>query len=140
MTQKLILLINSEDDIREILSICFRHFCKWNVVAFARLEDGLRNLEKLSPDAIVLDVDLRNTHNIALIQQLKQNSQTQSIPILLIADKADELTLHDLEEMGALAAIGKLFNPSYLPVQVAGLLGWSLCNMTCDQDRSSGTV
>jgi len=48
---------------------------------------GLRNARALTPDLILLDVNLPDTDGFALCRQLKQAPDTQDIPIIFLTGR-----------------------------------------------------
>jgi len=125
MSTKSILLIEQEASIRELLNISLSEFGGWNVTSSNSIQEGVELCMTTSPDAILLDTSASETDALIFIEQLKQHSMTQSIPILLITARASWFTLNQLHQMGFAGAITKPFNPSALPIQVSRLLGWS---------------
>jgi CheY-like chemotaxis protein len=77
------------------------------------------------PDAILLDTSTAEADALIFLEQLKQHSTSQSIPILLITARASWFTPNQLQDMGFTGAIAKPFNPCTLSTQVAQLLGWT---------------
>lgn len=131
MPAKLILLINHDASIGEVLHVCLRYLAGWNVISVGLEQDDLEAVMNERPDAILVDAFLPKVHPLGFIQQLfiqklKKNPFTQSIPILLITDKASWFTPDQLRSLGVEGAIAKPFDPAMLPTQIAHLLGWEL--------------
>lgn len=125
MTTKSILLIEHEANIREILHTCLIEFGGWRVILSSSVQEGVDLCITTCPDVILLDASTPETDALIFLEQLKQYSITQSIPILLITARASWFTLEQLHQMGFAGAIAKPFNPSTLSTQVAYLLGWN---------------
>lgn len=125
MVTKTVLLIEHEASIREILYACLREFGGWKVALSNSIQEGIDLCMTICPDAILLDTSVTETDALIFIEQLKQHSMTQSIPILLITARASWFTSKQLHQMGFAGAITKPFNPSTLSAQVSHLLGWS---------------
>ena len=125
MTTKSILLIEHEASIREILHACLSEFGGWRVTLSNSIQEGVDLCQAISPDVILLDASTSETDALIFLEQLKQYSMTQSIPILLITARASWFTITQLHQMGFAGAIAKPFNPSTLSAQVSQLLGWN---------------
>jgi DNA-binding response OmpR family regulator len=125
MVTKSILLIEPETSIREILHACLSELGGWRVMLSDSIQTGVDVCRSTCPDVILLDASTPESDALLFIEQLKQHSMSQSIPILLISARASWFTLHQLHQMGFAGAIAKPFNPATLSSQVSHLLGWN---------------
>jgi CheY-like chemotaxis protein len=125
MLIKSILLIESEASLREILSACLCDLGGWRVIVSNSIQQGIDLCIVSTPDAILLDASTSESDALLFIEQLKARSVSQSIPILLIAQRSNWFTLDQLQAMGFAGAITKPFTPSTLPTQITQLLGWT---------------
>jgi DNA-binding response OmpR family regulator len=125
MSIKSILLIEREASIGEVLRICLSEFGGWRVTLSNSIQEGVNLCIEIRPDVILLDASTSETDALIFIEQLKQHSINQSIPILLITARASWFTKKQLHQMGFAGAISKPFNPSTLSTQIFHLLGWS---------------
>lgn len=89
------------------------------------IQAGVALCQRTCPDVILLDASTPETDALIFIEQLKQHSMSQSIPIVLISARASWFTQPQLHQMGFAGAIAKPFNPATLPHQVSYLLGWN---------------
>lgn len=124
MSSKSILLIEYEASIGEVLHTCLTEFGGWKVILADSIQEGIDLFMSIHPDVILLDTSTPETDALIFMEQLKQYSMSQSIPILLITARASWFSLKQLQQMGFAGAIAKPFNPSTLPAQVSQLLGW----------------
>lgn len=125
MPTKSILLIEHEASIREVLHACFSEFGGWKVTISSSIQEGIDLCTTIHPDVILLDASTSEADALLFVEQLKQSSMTQLIPILLISARASWFTKDQLHQMGFAGAIPKPFNPSTLSAQVSCLLGWN---------------
>ena len=125
MSTKSILLIEHEAGIREILRTCLSEFGGWRVTPSNSIQEGTDLCMAMHPDVILLDTSTSEADALIFLEQLKQHSMIQSIPILLITARSSWFTPQQLHQMGFAGAITKPFNPSTIPAQVSHLLGWS---------------
>lgn len=124
MLTKSILLIEPEASIREVLQTCLSEFGGWKVTWANTIQEGVNLCMRICPDVILLDTSTSETDALLFSEQLKFQSLSQSIPILLITARANWFTLHQLHQMGFAGAITKPFNPAAISTQVSDLLGW----------------
>jgi DNA-binding response OmpR family regulator len=131
MSARLILLINHDSSIGEVLRVCLMHLASWEVMSVGLHQTNLEALVHKRPDAILVDAFLPRMNRLGLIQRLfiqklQTMQMTQSVPILLISDKAAWFTAEQLRSLGIEGAIAKPFDPKTLPNQIAQILGWEL--------------
>jgi len=126
MSHKQILLIDHEVSVREVLQICLSSIGGWQIISVASIQAGLEKLYIERVDAILLDTPNLETDGITFIQKLKTDPFTQSIPVIFITAKAKNFLSHQLPALGIAGVIAKPFNAMNLPIQVAGMLNWSL--------------
>ncbi|MGC8713436.1 MAG: response regulator [Leptodesmis sp.] len=137
MAEKLILLIEQDDSIREVLLVCLKHLAGWNVVSCKSSQASLELQLEAQPDAILLDTFMPKSSDSftakngslgfvqkLLIQKLRKHPVTCSTPIVLMTDKANWFTPKQLESLQVDGTIAKPFDPTTLPTQIARLLGW----------------
>ncbi|GET43405.1 response regulator [Microseira wollei] len=126
MSHKQILLIDHEASVREVLQICLSSVGGWQVISVASIQSGLKKLCIERVDAILLDTPNLETDGITFIQTIKNDPSTPSVPVIFITAKAKSFLSHQLPALGIAGAIAKPFNAMTLPIQVAGMLNWSL--------------
>jgi CheY-like chemotaxis protein len=126
MAIKTILLIDDEPTIRELVQICLNDLVGWNVVTANSAQAGLKQLEILRPDLILLDVLMPGMDVTSFLHRLHENHLLKTIPVILLSVIADCFTSQQLQHLGVVWAISKPFNPLTLPEQITYALGWSL--------------
>ncbi|MDX2231872.1 MAG: response regulator [Leptolyngbyaceae cyanobacterium bins.349] len=129
MPARLILLINHDASIGEVIRVCLMHLAGWDVISVGLYQTDLETLVQERPDAILVDAFLPKINGLGFIQglfiqKLQKTQITQSVPILLMTDKADWFTVEQLRSLGIEGAIAKPFDPKTLPTQIARILGW----------------
>lgn len=117
-----VLLIESEASLRDVLGDCLSEFGGWEVRLSESIQEGIELCKKQRPDVILIDASTSENDAILLVEQLKQYSASQSVPILLISSRASWFTLKEFRQMGFSGAISKPFNPSTLSSQVYHLM------------------
>lgn len=125
MATKRVLVIDDEDDIREIAQISLEIMAGLDVVVARSSREGLNLAEVEQPDAILLDVMLPDMDGVATFQQLQANPATQHIPVILLTAKVQVSDQRRFAELGVKAMIAKPFKPAKLAEQLLEVLGWS---------------
>ncbi len=124
MTTRRVLLIDDEDDIREVATVSLSRLGGWEVVAAGSGMEGLAKAESTRPDAILLDVMMPDIDGPATLKKLQANPSTKNIPIILLTAKIQAADRRRFQELGIAGLIAKPFDPLDLPHQVANYLGW----------------
>ncbi|MBN3923556.1 response regulator [Nostoc sp. NMS4] len=129
ITSKTILLIDDEMNVREIVKFCLQDLAGWNVLTADSPLEGLQSAVRNSPDAIVLDISIRDLASFEFMNKLRNHPETQAIPIVLLSAKARWLDSEILRQYQVAGVIPKPFNPVTLPAEVAKLLGWDFTSL-----------
>ncbi len=80
-----VLVIGGDVDARRLARMVFENE-GWNIVEGADGEVGLMRVAEKIPSVIVLDTDLPTMNATAFVQELEENKQWQSIPVLVLAE------------------------------------------------------
>ena len=123
MTQRRVLLIDDEDDIREVAQLCLEMVGKWEVVTASSGAEGVERAEAHQPDAIILDVMMPDMDGHATFRNLQANPATRHIPVILLTAKPPAASDRLVKDV--VTVIPKPFDPIRLPGQIAGALGWA---------------
>jgi CheY-like chemotaxis protein len=126
MPTKRILVIDDEHSIREVVRACLEDLGGWDIITAASAKEGLIKAKSESVDAILLDVSMPEMDGFTCFQKLRENSTTQSIPVILLTAKVLPDDHKKFAQMGVAGVIGKPFNPVTVSEEVAEILGWSL--------------
>lgn len=119
-----ILVIEDNDDIREVAQISLEAVGGWEVVTAASGADGLAKAGETRPDAILLDVMMPDMDGPSTLSRLRDQAVTADIPVVFLTAKAQPTEIQDLKNLGAVGLISKPFDPMTLPGEVSRLLGW----------------
>nr|WP_199316730.1 response regulator [Chroococcidiopsis sp. [FACHB-1243]] len=122
---KRILIIDDEDDIREVAQLSLEAVGGWEVATAASGIEGLEKAAAEQPDAILLDVMMPDMDGIATFKQLQANPTTGHIPVILLTAKVQSAERQRFAQLGMTAAIDKPFDPMELADRVTEILGWN---------------
>lgn len=120
-----ILIIDDEDDIREVAALSLETVAGWEVVAASSGAQGLIRAAEYQPDAILLDVMMPGMDGPTTFRELRKNPATQGIPVLLLTAKVQSTDQRRFADLGVNAILFKPFDPLTLSEQIATVLGWS---------------
>lgn len=124
MASKKILLVDDEDDIREVAKVSLEMVGGMDVVTATNGIEALEIVKAEMPDAILLDVMMPEMDGPTTFQRLQADSATQHIPVVLLTAKVQSEDSSLYAELGVMGVIGKPFDPMSLSKQLADLLGW----------------
>ncbi len=122
---KRILLIDDEEDIREVVQLSLEMMGGWQVITAPSGSEGVTKADLEQPDAILLDVMMPDQDGLMTFQQLQANLTTKQIPVILLTAKVQAVDQRQFAELGVSGVITKPFEPLCLADQVATILGWS---------------
>ena len=120
-----ILIIDDEDDIREVAALSLETVAGWQVFTANSGVQGLARAMEHHPDAILLDVMMPGMDGPATFRELRKNPATSKIPVLLLTAKVQSSDQRRFADLGVEAILFKPFDPLTLSTQIAGVLGWS---------------
>jgi CheY-like chemotaxis protein len=123
MTQR-ILIIDDEDDIRQVAAMSLETVAGWDVLLASSGRQGIERASAEQPDAILLDVMMPEMDGPTTLLKLKANGSTSHIPVLLLTAKVQGPDQRKFAEMGVRAILLKPFDPLTLAHQISTALGW----------------
>lgn len=125
MAGKRILVIDDEDDIREVAQASLEIMAGLDVIVACSSQEGLNKAVTEQPDAILLDVMLPDMDGLTVFKHLQENPATRHIPVILLTAKVQLSDQRRFAELGVKAMIAKPFKPAKLANQLLEVLGWS---------------
>ena len=122
--KKRILIIDDEDDIRQVASLSLETVAGWEVSTASNGITGVETAAREQPDAILLDVMMPEMDGPTTFDRLKNDSRTAHIPVMLLTAKVQGPDQRIFASLGVRAVLFKPFDPLTLSDQIAGVLGW----------------
>jgi CheY-like chemotaxis protein len=119
-----ILIIDDEDDIREVAALSLETIAGWEVVVANSGAQGLARAIEYKPDAILLDVMMPGMDGPTTFRELRKNPATAHIPVLLLTAKVQSSDQRRFADLGVNAILLKPFDPLTLATQMSDVLGW----------------
>jgi len=123
---KTLLIVDDDDDIREVAQLTLEMGAPWTVLSAASGATGVEVAVSARPDAILLDVMMPELDGPATLEQLRGDPRTRDIPVIFLTAKARPTDRDRLEGLDVTGVLAKPFDPLELPGQIAALLGWIL--------------
>lgn len=120
MNNKYIIVIEDDSDIQELIKYNLSKE-KFKVGGYTSGEDGLNAIKQLKPDLILLDLMLPGIDGLEICRQLKKDSTTDNIPIIMLTAKTEESDIVSGLELGADDYITKPFSPKVLIARIRSL-------------------
>ncbi|WP_088889604.1 response regulator [Leptolyngbya ohadii] len=121
---KNILIIDDEQDLRELVQLSLNCFTNWQVQTAATGAEGIQKAIAHPFDAILLDISMPNMNGFQVFEQLQSYSATQAIPVILLTAKVQPNDRRRFLEMNVAGIITKPFASETIAAHVAELLGW----------------
>jgi len=138
LANRRILIIDDEEDIREIAKLSLEIVAAWEVLTAPCGEEGLEAARRQRPDAILLDVQMPEMDGIATFKRLRASDLTRTIPVILLTAKVQATDRQLFAQLGATGLIPKPFDPLKLAGQVGSALGWTGYTGHCAKTPSTG--
>ena len=118
-----VLIIDDEEDIRQIARFALSKVANWDVIEASNAEEGLLMAVSDSPDAILLDVLMPGMDGPTALGELKKNEATSSIPVVFLTARGLPDEVGRLKKIGAAGVITKPFDPMTLAEEMSIALG-----------------
>ena len=120
IARKKILIIEDHPDVRRVLTITLRHL-GYETCEAADASAGIRMSLIENPDLIVMDLSLPDSSGLETAKRIKENSQTNHIPIVACSGwKSDEI-LAQAAEAGIVEFLAKPISPELLAAVIEKL-------------------
>jgi len=116
-----VLIAEDESDIRQLISFNLERNSMETLLA----KDGVEAIEiakEKGPDLIILDIMLPQMDGFTVFKELRQDSRTRDIPVIMLTAKAQLDDVITGLEMGADDYLTKPFSPKELVLRVKALL------------------
>jgi len=120
-----ILIIDDEDDIREVAALSLETVAGWEVMVASSGAQGLARAATYQPDAILLDVMMPGMDGPSTFLELRRGPETAKIPVILLTAKVQGADQRRFANLGVSGVLFKPFDPMTLAQQMSDTLGWN---------------
>lgn len=124
MGRKRVLVIDDEQDIREIAKISLEITRQWDIFTASSGQEGIAIAIAQLPDAILLDMSMPEMNGLLTLEALRANPSTQSIPVLFLTATTQASAAAKTDEADVQGVLIKPFDPGTLGEQIEAKLGW----------------
>jgi two-component system alkaline phosphatase synthesis response regulator PhoP len=121
MTRQRILLIEDDEDIRELLVYNLEKH-GYAAEAVETGERGLVSAATHKPDLILLDLMLPDVDGLSVCRRLKADKLTHGVPLIIVSARGEESDVITGLELGADDYLAKPFSPNILLSRVRAVL------------------
>ena len=121
MAKDKILVIDDEKDILDLVEYNLKQN-GYKVSCIATGEEVTESVESFKPDLILLDLMLPGVDGFDVCKDLKSNSDTKEIPVIMLTAKSEDIDVVTGLELGADDYITKPFSPRVLVARVRAIL------------------
>ncbi|MDP8909947.1 MAG: response regulator [Chloroflexota bacterium] len=122
MDPKRILVVDDEDDIREVAAFALQAVGGWQVLTAASGRQALALAAAHRPDAILLDVMMPELDGPATVVALRDDPATRNIPVVLLTAKVQAADRQRFSQLAISGVLSKPFDPMALPGQLRDAL------------------
>ena len=119
-----ILIIDDEDDIREVASLSLEAVAGWKVSTATSGAEGIILAAQVQPDAILMDVMMPGMDGPTTFRAMRDVPAIQNIPVILLTAKVQAQDQRRFADLGVAAVLFKPFDPLLLAKQISSALGW----------------
>jgi CheY-like chemotaxis protein len=119
-----ILIIDDEDDIREVAALSLEATAGWNILTASSGAAGIEIAAAEQPDAILMDVMMPGVDGPTTFGHMQKNSAISHIPVLLLTAKVQGVDQRRFAGLGLAGILFKPFDPLTLAQQISDVLGW----------------
>ncbi|MEY2474827.1 MAG: hypothetical protein QOG87_142 [Actinomycetota bacterium] len=116
-----VLVVDDDPVIQKLLKVNFE-MEGYEVLSAADGAEGLDQAKSGSPDVIILDVMMPKMNGLEVLAALKADSETDTIPVILLSAKAQAGDVQAGLDRGANAYVTKPFDPLDLLDRVGTLI------------------
>lgn len=120
-----VLIVDDEEDIRELARISLERVGGLQVIAAGSGEQALELARSERPDAILLDAMMPGMDGPATLERLKADPDTAAIPVVFLTGSVQDVERERFLGLGALGLMPKPFDPMKLADEVRACLGWT---------------
>lgn len=116
-----ILIAEDERDIRDLITFTLT-FAGHKVIPTTNGEEAYQEVLNVIPDLVLLDVRMPRMSGYEVCELIKENKNTQDIPVVFLSAKGQESEVNTGIEAGADEYILKPFSPDQLTERIQAIL------------------
>ena len=125
MTVPTVLVVDDNDDIRELAQLCLETVDGWVVLTAGSGAAAIESAREHQPDAVLLDMMMPEMDGLTTFGNLQSDEATRDIPVLLFTAKLQSRDRQLWAGTAIRGTIAKPFDPMTLGDQVSRTLKWA---------------
>ena len=122
MVARTILVVDDDDEIREIVGLALEVMGGWTVLSADRGAGGLRLAREHVPDVVLLDVMMPEMDGPTMFSRMQLDPALRDIPVVLLTAKVQVGHVQVWDSLPVAGVIPKPFNPATLSEQIDQLV------------------
>ena len=123
MKPRTVMIVDDDEDILLIAALSASRIGNWRVVTAGTGMEALDLAQRERPDLILLDAMMPVLDGYETCRRLKRESETKTIPVVLLTAKGRDVDKRLGYEVGAVDYIVKPFSPNRLIERIQEILG-----------------
>ena len=124
MTSPTVLVVDDDDDIRELTQLSLESVSGWNVITANGGLAAIKMVREHLPDAVLLDMMMPDMDGLTTLEHLQADESTRHIPVIMFTAKGKVGERQPWDDYPIRGVIPKPYDPLTLGDQVAEMLGW----------------
>ncbi|WNZ21550.1 response regulator [Leptolyngbya sp. NK1-12] len=121
---KRILIVDDEDDIRDVVQVSLEEFAGWQTLSAASGMEALCLATTEPVDAVLLDISMPDMDGFELCEALQNHPKTQNLPVIVLTAKVLPSDQQRFTQLDVAGVITKPFDPMTIWQQIGAILGW----------------
>ena len=122
MDIKNVLMVDDDDDIREIGGMSLEDVGAWCVALAGSAEEALTQAQVKTPDLILLDVMMPEVDGPTAFVRLRELPGLRDVPVIFMTARVQKEEIESYLALGAVGVIVKPFDPMTLPKEIMDIL------------------
>ncbi len=122
MGGRTILVVDDDDEIREIVGLALEVMGGWTVLSADRGAAGLKLAREHRPDVVLLDVMMPEMDGPTMFSRMQVDPALRDIPVVLLTAKVQVGHVQVWDSLSVAGVIPKPFNPATLSGEVDQLV------------------
>jgi len=118
---KKILIADDRCEVVELVKVALEGE-NYQILSSSDGREALEKIRKMKPDLILLDIIMPKMDGFEVLENLKNDSKTKDIPIIMLTAKGQKVDKQKGKDLGALDYIIKPFSPSHLLNKIEEIL------------------
>jgi CheY-like chemotaxis protein len=123
VSERRLLLVDDDDDIRAVATLSLEHVGDWTVVNASSGAGALKAVAEQGPfEVVLLDVMMPDLDGPGTLAQLRAGPLPDDVPVVFLTARVESSERERLSSIGAAGVLAKPFDPLRLPEELDAVL------------------